>query len=159
MKRLVDASEIGWKDVGSEDKTFPYLLRQRPGPGNALGKVKFMFPNQFNVYLHDTPTRHLFNATERDYSHGCVRVEHPVALAEYLLKDKPGWDADRIQQQMLSKEELSVTLAKPLPVHIVYWSVWIGANGELQRRPDIYDLDTTQEKLFVRRAPRQMSMR
>ena len=158
-EELVDASEIGWKDVGSEDKAFPYLLRQRPGPGNALGKVKFMFPNQFNVYLHDTPTRHLFNATERDYSHGCVRVEHPVALAEYLLKDKPGWDADRIQQQMLSKEELSVTLAKPLPVHIVYWSVWIGANGELQRRPDIYDLDTTQEKLFVRRAPRQMSMR
>ena len=158
-EEILDASEIGWTDVGSEDKEIPYLLRQRPGPGNALGKLKFMFPNQFNVYLHDTPTRHLFNAAERDYSHGCVRIEHPVALAECLLKDKPGWDADRIQKQMLSKDEVSVTLAKPLPVHIVYWSVWIGANGELQRRPDIYDLDTAQEKLFVRRALRQMSMR
>ena len=77
-EEIVDASEIGWKDVSQQDKAFPYLLRQRPGPGNALGKVKFMFPNQFNVYLHDTPTRHLFNATERDYSHGCVRVEHPA---------------------------------------------------------------------------------
>lgn len=158
-EEILDASEIGWKDVGPEDKAFPYLLRQRPGPGNALGKVKFMFPNQFNVYLHDTPTRHLFNATERDYSHGCIRVEHPTALAEYLLKDQPGWDADRIQKEMLSKEEVSVTLSKPLPVHIVYWSVWIGKKGELQRRPDIYELDTAQEKLFVKRALRQLSMR
>jgi L,D-transpeptidase YcbB len=156
---IVDASEIGWTKVSQEGKEFPYLLRQRPGAGNALGKVKFMFPNQFNVYLHDTPTRHLFNNTERDYSHGCVRVEHPVQLAEYLLKDKPGWDSDRIQKEMQSEKELSVTLVKPLPVHIVYWSVWIGANGELQRRPDIYDLDTTQEKLFVRRSLRQLSMR
>jgi L,D-transpeptidase YcbB len=158
-EEVLDASEIGWKDVGPEDKAFPYLIRQRPGPGNALGKVKFMFPNQFNVYLHDTPTRHLFNATERDYSHGCIRVEHPVALAEYLLKDKRGWDTDRIQKQMLSKEEVSVTLTKPLPVHIVYWSVWIGADGKLQRRPDIYDLDTAQEKLFAKRTLRQLSMR
>lgn len=158
-EEIVDASEIGWRDVSQEGKEFPYLLRQRPGPGNALGKVKFMFPNQFNVYLHDTPTRHLFNNTERDYSHGCVRVEHPIDLAEYLLKDKPGWDADRIQNEMQSEEEVSVTLAKPLPVHIVYWSVWIGASGELHRRPDIYDLDTTQEKLFVKRALRQLSMR
>jgi len=158
-EEILNASEIGWKDVGPEDKAIPYLLRQRPGPGNALGKVKFMFPNQFNVYLHDTPTRHLFNATERDYSHGCIRVEHPVALAEYLLKDKSGWDADRIQKEMLSKDEVSVTLSEPLPVHIVYWSVWIGSNGKLQTRPDIYDLDTAQEKLFVKPALRQLSMR
>ena len=158
-EEIVDASEIGWRGVSREGKAFPYLLRQRPGPGNALGKVKFMFPNQFNVYLHDTPTRHLFNTTERDYSHGCVRVEHPRELAEYLLKDKLGWDADRIQNEMQSEKELSITLVKPLPVHIVYWSVWIGGNGELQRRPDIYDLDSTQEKLFVKRALRQLSMR
>ena len=156
---IVDASEVGWKDLDQQGKPFPYLLRQRPGPGNALGKVKFMFPNQFNVYLHDTPTRHLFNATERDYSHGCVRVEHPVALAEYLLKDKPGWSADRIQNEMQSEDEVSVTLPEPLPVHIVYWSVWIDTNGELQRRSDIYDLDAAQEKLFVKRALRQLSMR
>ena len=158
-EEVVDASEIGWRDVSPEGKEFPYLLRQRPGPVNALGKVKFMFPNQFNVYLHDTPTRRLFNTTERDYSHGCVRVEHPVELAEYLLKGKAGWDADRIQNEMQSEKELSVTLAKPLPVHIVYWTVWIGGNGELQRRPDIYELDTTQERLLVKRALRQLSKR
>jgi murein L,D-transpeptidase YcbB/YkuD len=158
-EEIVDASEVGWKDLGQQDRSFPYLLRQRPGPGNALGRVKFMFPNQFNVYLHDTPMRHLFGAAERDYSHGCVRVEQPAELAEYLLKDRPGWDKARIQNQMQSEEEASVTLAKPLPVHIVYWTVWIGAGGELQRRPDIYDLDTMQEKLFARRALRQLSMR
>ncbi|MCI0626250.1 MAG: L,D-transpeptidase family protein [Acidobacteria bacterium] len=158
-EEIVDPSEIGWKKATQEAKTFPYLLRQRPGPGNALGEVKFMFPNQFNVYLHDTPTRHLFNQTERDYSHGCVRVEHPAELAEYLLKEKPGWNADRIKSAMQSGEQVSVTLANPLPVHIVYWSVWIGEDGELQRRPDIYELDTTQERLFVKRAPRQLSKR
>jgi len=156
---MVDASGIGWKELSQQDKPFPYLLRQRPGPGNALGRVKFMFPNQFNVYLHDTPMRHLFGASERDYSHGCVRVEQPAELAEYLLKDRPGWGMARIQNQMQSEEEASVTLAKPLPVHIVYWTVWIGAGGELQRRPDIYDLDTMQEKLFAKRALRQLSMR
>ena len=158
-EEIVESSEIGWSDVDPGDKAFPYLLRQRPGPGNALGKVKFMFPNQFNVYLHDTPTRHLFNSTERDYSHGCVRVEQPVELAEYLLKDKTGWNADRIQEEMKSKKEVSVTLAKPLPVHIVYWSAWIGENGKLQRRPDIYALDIAQEKLIAKRALRQLSLR
>jgi L,D-transpeptidase YcbB len=158
-EEMVDASGIGWKELSQQDKPFPYLLRQRPGPGNALGRVKFMFPNQFNVYLHDTPMRHLFGASERDYSHGCVRVEQPAELAEYLLKDRPGWGMARIQNQMQSEEEASVTLAKPLPVHIVYWTVWIGAGGELQRRPDIYDLDTMQEKLFAKRPLRQLSMR
>ena len=158
-EEVVDASDIGWKEVDQDSKAFPYLLRQRPGPGNALGRVKFMFPNQFNVYLHDTPTRHLFKATERDYSHGCVRVEHPAQLAEYLLKDKPGWDADRIQNEMEAEEEMSVTLVKPLPVHIVYWSVWVGETGKLQRRPDIYELDATQEKFVAQRALKQLSMR
>jgi murein L,D-transpeptidase YcbB/YkuD len=156
---IVNVSKISWRDVSQEGKAFPYLLRQRPGPGNALGRVKFMFPNQFNVYLHDTPTRHLFKTTERDYSHGCVRVEHPVELAEYLLKDKPGWDADRIHNQMEAEDEISVTLVKSLPVHIVYWSVWVGENGKLQRRPDIYELDSMQEELFAKRALKQFSMR
>jgi murein L,D-transpeptidase YcbB/YkuD len=158
-EEVVDPSEIRWTAIREDDKTFPYLLRQQPGPGNALGRVKFMFPNRFNVYLHDTPTRHLFNDRERDYSHGCVRVEHPAELAEYLLKGKPGWNADRIQRAMESDDEQSVTLEDPLPVHIVYWSAWIGVRGELQRRPDIYDLDTTQERMIDQRALRQLSQR
>lgn len=156
-EEIVDPSNIRWKEISQED--FPYLLRQQPGPGNALGKVKFMFPNRFNVYLHDTPTRHLFNDSERDYSHGCVRVEYPAELAEYLLKDKPGWNGERIKRAMESDQVQSVTLEHPLPVHLVYWSVWLGKGGELQRRPDIYDLDATQERILVRRASRQLSKR
>src|SRR5262245_4225160 len=97
-EEVLDPSEIGWKDITQDAASFPYLLRQRPGPQNALGKVKFMFPNQYNIYLHDTPSRKLFNQPERDYSHGCVRVEHPAELAEYLLRDKPGWNATRIEK-------------------------------------------------------------
>jgi len=155
-EEIMDPSDIGW-EAATKDEKFPYLLRQRPGPGNALGKVKFMFPNQFNVYLHDTPSRHLFKEIERDYSHGCVRVEHPALLAEHLLREKPGWDVDRIKATMESDEGVSVTLPKPLPVHIVYWSVWIGENGKLQRRPDIYGLDSAQEQVSLKPALRQLS--
>ena len=159
QEEIVDSTKISWKEAIHDANAFPYVLRQQPGPGNALGKVKFMFPNRFNVYLHDTPTRHLFRETQRDYSHGCVRVEHPAELAEYLLKETPGWNADRIKNAMQSSEEVSVSLANPLPVHIVYWSVWVGKDGKLQRRPDIYDLDTTQDRLFVQRALRKRQVR
>jgi L,D-transpeptidase YcbB len=158
-EEIVDPADISWKEAIHDANAFPYVLRQRPGPENALGKVKFMFPNRFSVYLHDTPSRHLFRETERDYSHGCVRVEHPALLAEYLLKDKPGWNADRIRNAMQSSEEISVSLASPLPVHIVYWSVWVGKDGKLQRRPDIYDLDSAQERLFVQRASGRRQVR
>jgi murein L,D-transpeptidase YcbB/YkuD len=109
-------------------------VRQKPGPKNALGRVKFLFPNRFDVYLHDTPSRSLF-------SHGCIRVEKPIELAEYLLKDDPTWTPKRIAAVIAKGKEAWVNIPKPLPVHLVYWTAWVDDAGTLQLRDDIYGRD------------------
>jgi murein L,D-transpeptidase YcbB/YkuD len=116
-------------------------VRQRPGPKNALGKVKFLFPNRFDVYLHDTPSRSLFSRTVRSFSHGCIRVEKPIALAEYLLKDDPAWTPQKIAAVLAKGKETWVTIPKPLPVHLVYWTAWVDDAGKLQLRDDLYGRD------------------
>jgi murein L,D-transpeptidase YcbB/YkuD len=116
-------------------------FRQAPGPENALGLVKFIFPNHFSVYLHDTPGDALFKKPHRALSHGCVRVEQPVALAEYVLAGRRSWTAPRITQAMHAKEEQSVTLEKPLPVHIGYWTAWVNDDGQVTFTDDPYGLD------------------
>ena len=93
-------------------------VRQKPGPKNALGKVKFLFPNRFDVYLHDTPSRSLFSRTVRSFSHGCIRVEKPVELAEYLLKDNPAWTPQKIAAALAKGREQWVSIPRPLPVHL-----------------------------------------
>jgi murein L,D-transpeptidase YcbB/YkuD len=95
--------------------------RQRPGEGNSLGQVKFLFPNHFNVYLHDTPAQALFNRIERDFSHGCVRLSHPTDLAKYLLRDQPEWTEDRIAEAMSSG--VSVALKRPLRL-LINFTAW-----------------------------------
>jgi murein L,D-transpeptidase YcbB/YkuD len=114
--------------------------RQRPGAGNSLGQVKFVFPNHFNVYLHDTPAQALFDRIERDFSHGCVRLDEPDALARYVLRDQPEWTEDKIKEAMQSGTEHSVSLKQPLPIYLVYFTAW-EENGALQRVPDVYGLD------------------
>jgi murein L,D-transpeptidase YcbB/YkuD len=117
-------------------------LRQKSGNANALGLVKFMFPNEFNVYLHDTPTGHLFDRTRRDFSHGCIRVERPAELAQYVLEDNGDWPRERIEQAMADGEnDREVKLARPVPVRIVYLTAWVDADGILQFRNDIYGHD------------------
>jgi L,D-transpeptidase YcbB len=118
-------------------------LRQRPGAGNSLGLVKFMFPNNFNVYLHDTPADSLFNRIERDFSHGCVRVEKPVELARYVLRDQPEWTQPRIAEAMHAGDERTVKLTEPLSVYLAYLTAW-DDRGTLQIRPDVYGHDRTQ---------------
>lgn len=130
----VDLSQLG--QSGSE-----YRLRQAPGAANPLGQVKFMFPNQFDVYLHDTPADHLFSREERDFSHGCIRLEKPVELADYLLKDDPKWTPQAIQAALTTDEPVTVQLKKPLPVHILYWTAWVEKDGTVQFRKDIYGHD------------------
>jgi murein L,D-transpeptidase YcbB/YkuD len=140
--RLIQSIEpetVDWEGVTVE--TFPGMLRQKPGPWNALGQVKFMFPNKFHVYLHDTPSRHLFDRKRRSYSSGCIRVERPFDLALYLLQDQEGWDAQRIEEAMAADETLRVLLDDPLPVHILYRTAWVDGEGELQFRTDIYERD------------------
>ncbi|MDQ3486383.1 MAG: L,D-transpeptidase family protein, partial [Acidobacteriota bacterium] len=130
-------------DASSIDLSNPsgYRFRQRPGNDNSLGLVKFMFPNQFNVYLHDTPADSLFERAARSFSHGCVRVEDPVALAQYVLRDQPDWSADRIREAMEAGTEKHVKLKSPIPVFLGYWTARVRPDNTVQFRKDVYEVD------------------
>lgn len=123
-------------------RTFPYVVRQDPGPWNALGRVKFVFPNEHSVYLHDTPSRNLFEREVRTFSHGCIRVEHPLELAERLLRHQPGWNRGAIDRQVASGESRTVYLDEPLPTLILYWTAWVDPEAGLTFYPDVYGRDT-----------------
>lgn len=138
-EKIVDPATVDWDSVSA--KGFPYRFRQEPGPDNSLGRVKFMFPNRFNVYLHDTPSRQLFQRSERTFSHGCIRIEKPMELAEYLLAEREGWDRQRILDAASRQQEQAVSLPEPVPVHILYWTAWASADGSVQFRQDIYNRD------------------
>jgi len=136
----IDPRTINWDRVTAED--FPGLLRMRPGPWNPLGQVKFMFPNEFDVYLHDTPERHLFAHSRRLYSSGCIRIERPIDLAQYLLEGDEEWgDCSTLLDLFNGAEPRRVDLAKPLQVHLLYWTAWVDASGSVQFRPDVYARD------------------
>ena len=131
-----------------------YRFRQRPGADNSLGLVKFMFPNQFNVYLHDTPADSLFARASRSLSHGCVRLENPMALAEYVLRDQQGWTRERIEEAMHGQEERTVKLKRPLPVYLGYWTARVSADGVMQFRKDVYGIDGRLSALLADRLSR-----
>jgi murein L,D-transpeptidase YcbB/YkuD len=118
-----------------------YRVRQAPGAKNALGSVKFIFPNTHNVYLHGTPATELFSRTRRDFSHGCIRVEHPEELANWVLRDLPEWLPDHIHTAMTNGETITVTLRRPIPVLIVYGTAIVPESGEAHFYDDIYGLD------------------
>jgi len=132
---VVDPASVDWKSL---KKSFPYRMVQSPGPQNALGQVKFMFPNAYDVYLHDTPARELFSKTERAFSSGCIRVSDPIELVEFLLKDQ-GWSRERIDEVLASKLTQTVNLSSPMPVHLEYWTAWVDKIGKLHFRNDIYE--------------------
>ncbi len=120
------------------------LVRQKPGPSNALGLVKFMFPNEFDVYLHSTPSPELFNRSRRDFSHGCIRVEKPAELAAWLLQDQPEWTLDKINAAMESgPDNRQVNLSRPVPVVIVYLTAIVEEDGQVYFFDDIYGHDST----------------
>ena len=148
----VDPLTVDWSSATSRT----IRLRQRPGPSNALGLVKFMFPNPFNIYLHDTPSRELFARSQRDFSSGCIRVERPAELVEYLLRDDPAWTPQAIRAAMASGQERSVNLPRPLPVHIQYWTAWVGRDGAVQFRRDIYDRDAKLDAALRLPPPREL---
>ena len=116
-----------------------FNIYQPPGAGNALGVVKFLFPNKHSVYLHDTPSKSLFNERVRTFSHGCMRVRDPVKLAEILLKEDQGWDRSMIDGLIANgPEENEVTLAQPIPVHVTYFTAWVGNDGTVETFDDVY---------------------
>jgi L,D-transpeptidase YcbB len=135
----VDPRAIDWSSVSA--RNFPYRLRQDPGPRNALGRVKFMFPNPYHVYLHDTPSRELFAKAERAFSSGCIRLEKPIELAEYLLRDDPRWSRQSILSSIDRGREQVVHLPAPIPVHLFYWTTWMSDEGVVHFRKDIYERD------------------
>lgn len=125
-------------------------VRQKPGPNNSLGLVKFLFPNSYNIYLHDTPAKSLFSETNRAFSHGCIRLGEPKKLAEYLLRNDSTWTKDRITKAMNSGKEQFVTLKQTIPVFIGYFTSWVDRDGKLNFRDDIYGHDKKMaEQLFA----------
>ena len=139
--QTVSPSEVDW---GNPDSMKGLAFRQKPGAGNALGHVKFLFPNKHNVYLHDTPADSLFGRPTRAFSHGCMRVEEPEKLAEYVLKGYPEWTPETMQAAMHSGVEKHVKLKEKIPVHVVYFTAWVDEKGGLHFQPDVYGYDGKQ---------------
>jgi len=135
---LIDPSSVDWATVSA--RNFPYWLVQRPGPGNALGRVKFMFPNDHSVYLHDTPSKYLFSKSERAFSHGCIRVENPFDFAEQLLGGD-GWNQEKFQEVLDGGETRTVFLSTPLPVLLLYWTAMVKPDGTVYFFNDVYSRD------------------
>ncbi|MFD2163457.1 murein L,D-transpeptidase [Paradesertivirga mongoliensis] len=122
-------------------------IRQKPGPKNSLGKVKFLFPNKYNIYFHDTPAKTLFSRRTRAFSHGCIRLSQPFELAKYLLKDDPKWNDAAIHSAMNAGTERYVTLKSPVPVSISYYTAWVDPSGDVHFREDIYGKDGNLAKV------------
>jgi len=141
--RVVDPAQVDWVR-GARDVSF----RQRPGAGNSLGLVKFQLPNPFNVYLHDTPNDALFLRPRRTFSHGCVRLEKPEALARWVLDGLSGWSPARITAAMHAGRESTVSLPEPIPVSIGYFTVWVDEDGTVRFLPDVYRHDAGQGPLL-----------
>ena len=148
---FIDPEEVDWQNTETEN--FPGLLRMEPGPWNPLGRVKFMFPNRFNVYLHDTNEFYLFDNNVRSFSSGCIRVERPNELAYYLLEEDLG--VERLEELLSASEPEQVPI-EPVPVHIQYWTAWVDQKGLVNFRPDVYFRDIDLEVALTNPAYRVM---
>ena len=137
-------------EIMEELRSGTLAIRQRPGFQNALGLVKFEFPNQFDIYMHGTPATQLFSRSRRDFSHGCIRVEDPVSLAAWVLRDEPEWTVEKIRTAMNGDETVRVNLEKPIPVLILYGTAIVTENGEVRFFDDIYEYDAELERALAK---------
>ncbi|MEM7254304.1 MAG: L,D-transpeptidase family protein, partial [Pseudomonadota bacterium] len=151
----VDPYSVDWHSMTPRE--FGFRLRQGPGPGNALGRIKFMFPNRHNIYLHDTPSRSLFERTRRTFSHGCIRVKDPAAFAEVLLAWQSGWSRGRIDRSIDEGRRRVVSLAEPIPVHLAYITAWANKDGTVHFRDDVYGRDKMLARALLGRELGQVS--
>lgn len=135
----IDPNSVTWQTYHVNN--FPFKLRQDPGPNNALGRIKFMFPNAFAVYLHDTPNQTLFNRHQRDFSSGCIRVEAPFMLANFVLTGDDRWTPERIAETIKQGETRTIKLKQPVPLHLVYMTAWADEVRGVQFRSDLYNRD------------------
>jgi murein L,D-transpeptidase YcbB/YkuD len=135
---IIPSSRINWSIY---TKNFPYAIRQRPGKKNALGKVKFLFPNPYSIYIHDTPEKKLFSKEIRTYSHGCIRIESPLKFATYLLRKDKRYTQKKINQIINTGKQTYIKLKNKIPIYITYYTAWVDTSGKLNFRTDIYDRD------------------
>lgn len=142
--------QIDWKNISGRD--FNYRLKQEPGPLNALGRLKFDIPNQYGVYLHDTPVQGLFKKARRGFSSGCIRLERPLDIAAYLLSDDADWPREKIVEAIESKKTRTIRLKRPIPVHVVYITAWVSEDGLLNFRQDIYGRDAMPDNTLQQAA-------
>lgn len=146
---------INWAEVAN--RGFAYRFKKDPGPHNDLGRVKFMFPNKFAVYLHDTPSKRLFDRSMRGFSSGCIRIEKPLDLAEYVLRDAAGWSRDAIAAAMDSGAGLRIVrLGRDIAVHLIYMTAGTTVEGRLQFWPDIYQRDPALDRVLHKAPPREL---
>ncbi len=135
----IDPNSIDWNTISK--KNLVYKFRQDPADSNALGRIKFIFPNEFSIYLHDTPAHELFSKTKRTFSSGCIRIEKPIELADYLLKDNSKWDREKLTAAVNSNKTKAIFLSHPINIHILYWTAWVDKDGKVNFRDDIYGRD------------------
>jgi len=149
--RRINPSSINWSRLNGRD--LPFWLRQDPGPKNPLGAVKFLFPNEYDVYIHGTPFHELFERDSRGFSHGCIRIESPVELAEYLLHDPADWSSESLLAAIETGKNLSIRLSDPIPVHILYFTAWVDETGTVHFRDDVYGHDDALARALGEPAP------
>lgn len=135
--KVINPKTINWNKYSK----IPFEIRQKPGIENSLGKMKFLFPNSFDIYLHDTPSKELFNRNKRDFSHGCIRVENPKKLAIYLLRNNKTWSLENVDKILETSKETEIEIKPTIPVYITYFTAWVDVKGNLNFRNDIYNLD------------------
>ncbi len=138
-EQRIDPASVDWHELDRDN--FPYRLRQKPSPEGALGRLKFMFPNNYDIYLHDTPAKALFDERDRAKSSGCIRVERPLELANELLEGTPLWNRWLVDDAVASRNQLQARLLHRVPVHLTYFTAWPDEEGAVHFRPDIYELD------------------
>jgi len=144
--KVVDASKINWNMYKND---VPFTIRQKPGKTNAVGKILFLFPNNFDIYLHDTPTKNLFGDTKRAFSHGCIRVADPEKLALYLLRKDSYWNTEKVNNILETDKIKIISLPEKIPVYIAYFTAWVDTEGQLNFRNDLYNLDAKLLKEII----------
>jgi murein L,D-transpeptidase YcbB/YkuD len=139
----INPNTVNWSKY---PRSGPYNFRQKPGKNNSLGKIKFLFPNPYNIYLHDTPSKSDFKKSQRAFSHGCIRVQNPKTLAEYILRNNSKWNIENINNVLETNREQAIKIEPKVPVFVVYLSAWVDHTGQLNFRDDIYGFDKKLSK-------------
>ncbi|HTZ41271.1 MAG TPA: L,D-transpeptidase family protein [Syntrophales bacterium] len=147
---MVDPASVDWSALS--ENNFPYRLRQEPGPRNPLGRIKFMFPNKHSVYLHDTSDPQLFRKERRGFSHGCIRIEKPMEMAEFVMRGSKEWSRQKVEAVLKTKETTAAYLPKPIPVHILYFTAWGNGDGTVHFLEDIYGRDERLDRALQQKA-------